>query len=107
MFSRIKSFVVKFILNVNCIGLFSNGRFGILSGLILVISLFSLLQLFSIGYLSYILDNTKVNVERANYSHQQEVLMDRARMELLIASDKLNRIWWIKRLAQKVVGIAS
>ncbi|WP_186380169.1 methyl-accepting chemotaxis protein [Yersinia mollaretii] len=71
--------------------LFTNGRLGILSGLILVITLFSMLQLFSIGYLSYISGNTKVNVERANYSHQQEVLMDRARMELLIASDKLNR----------------
>nr|WP_050142401.1 methyl-accepting chemotaxis protein [Yersinia mollaretii] len=72
-------------------GVFTDGRLGILSGLILVITLFSMLQLFSIGYLSYISGNTKVNVERANYSHQQEVLMDRARMELLIASDKLNR----------------
>ncbi|WP_155410648.1 methyl-accepting chemotaxis protein [Yersinia mollaretii] len=72
-------------------GVFTDGRLGILSGLILVITLFSMLQLFSIGYLSYISGDTKVNVERANYSHQQEVLMDRARMELLIASDKLNR----------------
>ncbi len=91
MLSRIYCFVIKVALNVKSMRLFTNGRLGILSGLILVITLFSMLQLFSIGYLSYISGNTKVNVERANYSHQQEVLMDRARMELLIASDKLNR----------------
>lgn len=91
MLSRIYCFVIKVTSNVKNMGLFTDGRLGILSGLILVITLFSMLQLFSIGYLSYISGNTKVNVERANYSHQQEVLMDRARMELLIASDKLNR----------------
>ncbi|CNK37042.1 methyl-accepting chemotaxis protein [Yersinia mollaretii] len=91
MLSRIYCFVIKIASNVKGMGVFTDGRLGILSGLILVITLFSMLQLFSIGYLSYISGNTKVNVERANYSHQQEVLMDRARMELLIASDKLNR----------------
>ncbi|CNI99814.1 HAMP domain-containing protein [Yersinia mollaretii] len=91
MLSRIYCFVIKIASNVKDMGVFTDGRLGILSGLILVITLFSMLQLFSIGYLSYISGNTKVNVERANYSHQQEVLMDRARMELLIASDKLNR----------------
>ncbi|CNK23370.1 TPA: Tar ligand binding domain-containing protein [Yersinia enterocolitica] len=91
MFSHIGSFVMKLVSGVKSISLFTNIKFGILSGLILVISLFSLLQLFSIGYLSHILDNTKDNVEKTHHSHQQEVLMDRARMELLIASDKLNR----------------
>ncbi|MDA5524481.1 methyl-accepting chemotaxis protein [Yersinia kristensenii] len=91
MFSRIGFFVKRLVPGVKSISSLTNGRLGILSGLILVISLFSLLQLFSIGYLSHILDNTKGNVEKTHYSHRQEVLMDRARMELLIASDKLNR----------------
>ncbi|CNH74316.1 putative methyl-accepting chemotaxis protein [Yersinia massiliensis] len=91
MFYSIKSFVIGLVSNVKHLGLRTNGRFGILSGLILVITLFSLLQLFSIGFLSHILDTTNVNVERTHYNHQQETLMDRARMELLIASDKLNR----------------
>lgn len=91
MFSRIGSFVMKLVSGIKSISSFTNAKFGILSGLILVISLFSLLQLFSIGYLSNILDNTKYNVEKTHHSHQQEVLMDRSRMELLIASDKLNR----------------
>ncbi|WP_057634337.1 methyl-accepting chemotaxis protein [Yersinia kristensenii] len=91
MFSRIGFFVKRLVPGVKSISSLMNGRLGILSGLILVISLFSLLQLFSIGYLSHILDNTKGNVEKTHYSHRQEVLMDRARMELLIASDKLNR----------------
>ncbi|MDA5490663.1 methyl-accepting chemotaxis protein [Yersinia kristensenii] len=91
MFSRIGFFVKRLVPGVKFISSLTNGRLGILSGLILVISLFSLLQLFSIGYLSHILDNTKGNVEKTHYSHRQEVLMDRARMELLIASDKLNR----------------
>lgn len=91
MFSRIGFFVKRLVSGVKSISSLTNGRLGILSGLILVISLFSLLQLFSIGYLSHILDNTKGNVEKTHYSHRQEVLMDRARMELLIASDKLNR----------------
>ncbi|MBW5812399.1 methyl-accepting chemotaxis protein [Yersinia kristensenii] len=91
MFSCIGFFVKRLVPGVKFISSLTNGRLGILSGLILVISLFSLLQLFSIGYLSHILDNTKGNVEKTHYSHRQEVLMDRARMELLIASDKLNR----------------
>ncbi|PJG61730.1 methyl-accepting chemotaxis protein [Yersinia kristensenii] len=91
MFSRIGFFVKRLVPGVKSISSLTNGRLGILSGLILVISLFSLLQLFSIGYLSHILDNTKGNAEKTHYSHRQEVLMDRARMELLIASDKLNR----------------
>lgn len=91
MFSRIGFFVMRLVPGVKSMSSFTNGKFGILSGLILVISLFSILQLFSIGYLSQILDNTKGNVEITRHSHQQEVLMDRARMELLIASDKLNR----------------
>lgn len=91
MLSHIRFLVMKIASYVRRLGSISDGKFGILFGLILVISLFSLLQLFSIGYLSHILDSTKVNVEKTHYSHQQEVLMDRARMELLIASDKLNR----------------
>ncbi|MFL4558574.1 methyl-accepting chemotaxis protein [Yersinia kristensenii] len=91
MLSHIGFFVKRFVPGVKFISSFTNGKLGILSGLILVISLFSLLQLFPIGYLSHILDNTKGNAERTHYSHRQEVLMDRARMELLIASDKLNR----------------
>ncbi len=91
MLSRAGCFVMRFMPGVKYISSFTNGKFGILSGLILVISLFSLLQFISIGYLSHILDNTKGNIEKTHHSHQQEVLMDRARMELLIASDKLNR----------------
>lgn len=91
MFSRVNFYVVNFISHAKAIRSFTHGKLGILSGLILVISLFSSLQLLSVGFLSHILDSTKINVERTHQSHQQEVLMDRARMELLIASDKLNR----------------
>lgn len=91
MFSRVNFYIVNFISHAKAIRSFTHGKLGILSGLILVISLFSSLQLLSVGFLSHILDSTKINVERTHRSHQQEVLMDRARMELLIASDKLNR----------------
>ncbi|WP_050103878.1 methyl-accepting chemotaxis protein [Yersinia similis] len=91
MFSRMNYVFKKYLGYIISKFSFSESRLGILFGFTLVISLFSLLQIFSIGYLSHILNSTKTNVEITHRNHQQEALMDRARIELLIASDKLNR----------------
>lgn len=108
MFSRMNYVVKKYFGYIMSKLSLSESRLGILFGFTLVISLFSLLQIFSIGYLSHILKSTKANVEITHRNHQQEALMDRARMELLIASDKLNRagIYYMedKETAPKAVG---
>lgn len=64
---------------------------GLLSGVICVIALFSLLQLFSTVFISNILRDAKVNLVTGDALHRQQAMMDRARLSLLTASDTLNR----------------
>ncbi|NCJ12771.1 HAMP domain-containing protein [Serratia marcescens] len=64
---------------------------GLLSGVICVIALFSLLQLFSTVFISNILRDAKVNLVAGDALHRQQATMDRARLSLLTASDSLNR----------------
>lgn len=64
---------------------------GLLSGVICVIALFSLLQLFSTVFTSNILRDAKVNLVTGDALHRQQATMDRARLSLLTASDTLNR----------------
>ena len=64
---------------------------GILFGVICVIALFSALQIFSTVVLTKILQDARNNVIATESLRQQQAVMDKARMELLMASDKLNR----------------
>ena len=64
---------------------------GLLSGVICVIALFSLLQLFSTVFISNILRDAKVNLVTGDALHRQQATMDRARLSLQTASDTLNR----------------
>lgn len=64
---------------------------GLLSGVICVIALFSLLQLFSTVFISNILRDAKANLVAGDGLHRQQATMDRARLSLLAASDSLNR----------------
>ncbi|WP_148875057.1 methyl-accepting chemotaxis protein [Serratia marcescens] len=64
---------------------------GLLSGIICVIALFSLLQLFSTVFISNILRDAKSNLVTGDALHRQQAAMDRARLSLLTASDTLNR----------------
>ena len=64
---------------------------GLLSGVICVIALFSLLQLFSTVFISNILRDAKANLVAGDGLHRQQAMMDRARLSLLTASDSLNR----------------
>jgi methyl-accepting chemotaxis protein-1 (serine sensor receptor) len=64
---------------------------GILFGVICVITLFSALQIFSTVVLTRILQDARNNVIATENLRQQQAVMDKARMELLMASDKLNR----------------
>jgi len=64
---------------------------GILFGVIFVIALFSALQIFSTVVLTNILQDARNNVIATENLRQQQAVMDKARMELLMASDKLNR----------------
>jgi methyl-accepting chemotaxis protein-1 (serine sensor receptor) len=64
---------------------------GILFGVICVIALFSALQIFSTVVLTNILQDARNNVIATENLRQQQAVMDKARMELLLASDKLNR----------------
>jgi methyl-accepting chemotaxis protein len=64
---------------------------GLLSGVICVIALFSLLQLFSTVFISNILRDAKVNLVAGDGLHRQQATMNRARLSLLTASDSLNR----------------
>ncbi|WP_421670769.1 methyl-accepting chemotaxis protein [Rahnella sp. EDr1-12] len=64
---------------------------GILFGVICVIALFSALQIFSTLVLTNILRDARNNVIATESLRQQQAVMDKARMELLMASDKLNR----------------
>ncbi|MGW9793293.1 methyl-accepting chemotaxis protein I, serine sensor receptor [Serratia sp. 121840015-2] len=63
---------------------------GLLSGVICVIALFSLLQLFSTVFISNILRDAKANLVAGDGLHRQQATMDRARLSLLTASDSLN-----------------
>ena len=70
---------------------FSTRTFSILSGCITVILLFSSLQLFSSLLTSKILHVANSNSTATSALRQQQMTLDRARMALLMASDKLNR----------------
>ncbi|MGU9758384.1 methyl-accepting chemotaxis protein [Serratia marcescens] len=76
---------------------------GLLGGVICVIALFSLLQLFSTVFISNILRDAKVNLVTGDGLHRQQATMDRARLSLLTASDSLNRAG-IYYLQDKVTG---
>lgn len=76
---------------------------GLLSGVICVIALFSLLQLFSTVFISNILRDAKVNLVTGDALHRQQATMDRARLSLLTASDTLNRAG-INYLQDKATG---
>lgn len=72
--------------------LFSRQRtFGLLSGVICVIALFSALQIMSTLLLSTILRDTQRSVLESDLRHQQQAYMEKARSSLLMASDLLNR----------------
>ncbi|SQC92304.1 Serine chemoreceptor protein [Cedecea neteri] len=66
-------------------------EFGLLSGVVGVIALFSVLQILSTVSLSNILHETRQNVLESNQLHQQQVVMEKARTSLLMTSDLLNR----------------
>ncbi|MCT4717000.1 methyl-accepting chemotaxis protein [Enterobacteriaceae bacterium H18W14] len=65
--------------------------FGLLSGVICVITLFCVLQIMSTLLLSTILRDTQRDVLASDRRHEQQVFMDKARSSLLMASDLLNR----------------
>ncbi|MEQ9947478.1 Tar ligand binding domain-containing protein [Pectobacterium aroidearum] len=66
-------------------------RLSILSGLLLIIGLFSLLQLVSVGVISQTMTQVRQDISANESLRQQQALMDKARMEVMNASDKLNR----------------
>nr|WP_113867300.1 methyl-accepting chemotaxis protein [Brenneria salicis]NMN91635.1 methyl-accepting chemotaxis sensory transducer with TarH sensor [Brenneria salicis ATCC 15712 = DSM 30166]RBP61451.1 methyl-accepting chemotaxis sensory transducer with TarH sensor [Brenneria salicis ATCC 15712 = DSM 30166]RLM30335.1 chemotaxis protein [Brenneria salicis ATCC 15712 = DSM 30166] len=66
-------------------------RLGILSGLLLIIGLFSLLQLISVGIISQTMTQVKLVISANDNLIQQQALMDKTRMAVMNASDKLNR----------------
>ncbi|GLY62887.1 chemotaxis protein [Pectobacterium brasiliense] len=66
-------------------------RPSILSGLLLIIGLFSLLQLVSVGVISQTMTQVRQDISANESLRQQQALMDKARMEVMNASDKLNR----------------
>lgn len=66
-------------------------RLSILSGLLLIIGLFSLLQLVSVGIISQTMTQVRQDISANESLRQQQALMDKARMEVMNASDKLNR----------------
>ncbi len=72
-------------------GRFKTRTFSILSGCVAIILLFSSLQLFSTFVLSKILHVANNNVAEASMLRQRQMMLDHARMALVIASDKLNR----------------
>ncbi|MGM3193472.1 methyl-accepting chemotaxis protein [Dickeya dadantii subsp. dieffenbachiae] len=66
-------------------------RLSFLSGLLLIIGLFSLLQLLSVGMISKTMTEVRQDSSANETLRQQQALMDQARMEVMNASDKLNR----------------
>ncbi|QTF08332.1 HAMP domain-containing protein [Brenneria izadpanahii] len=71
--------------------IFRRRRPSILLGLLLVIGLFSLLQLISVGIISQTMTQVRLDTSANEQLRQQQALMDKARMEVMNASDKLNR----------------
>ncbi|EOW6769217.1 methyl-accepting chemotaxis protein [Cronobacter muytjensii] len=66
-------------------------RFGLMAGILCVITLFSALQILSTLLLSSLLGETQQQVQRHEAQRQQQAAMDDARVTLLMASDLLNR----------------
>ncbi|CPR20270.1 methyl-accepting chemotaxis protein [Brenneria goodwinii] len=71
--------------------IFRRRQLSILLGLLLVIGLFSLLQLISVGIISQTMTQVRLDTSANERLRQQQALMDKARMEVMNASDKLNR----------------
>ncbi len=86
--------LLKKIMNISKIfraGKPASRSFGLLSGVVCVIALFSVLQIMSTFLLSAILRDTQRDVLASDRRHEQQVFMDKARSSLLMASDLLNR----------------
>ncbi|WP_145916242.1 MULTISPECIES: methyl-accepting chemotaxis protein [Dickeya] len=72
-------------------GRFRRYRLSFLSGLLLIIGSFSLLQLLSVAMISSAMHEVRQDSAANEALQQQQALMDHARMEVMNASDKLNR----------------
>ncbi|MGM3173184.1 methyl-accepting chemotaxis protein [Dickeya lacustris] len=72
-------------------GWFRRYRLSFLSGLLLIIGSFSLLQLLSVAMISTTMRDVRQDSAANEALRQQQALMDHARMEVMNASDKLNR----------------
>lgn len=97
-FRQLKSFIAVF---------FLRREFGLLGGIVSVIALFSLLQLFSTLLLSNILRNTEISVVDSQKIHDQQVVMEQARGSLLMTSDLLNRAGIYFLQDEKVGSVGS
>lgn len=82
-------------------------RPSILFGLLLVIGLFSLLQLISIGIISQTMTQVRLDTSVNERLRQQQALMDKARMEVMNASDKLNRAGIYLLVDEKTGSVGS
>ncbi len=71
--------------------LFHRFRPSILLGLLLIIGLFSLLQLMSIAIISNTMSQVQRDTSANDRLREQQALLDQARMAAMNASDKLNR----------------
>ncbi|EOC0263535.1 methyl-accepting chemotaxis protein [Cronobacter dublinensis] len=81
-------------------------RFGLMAGILCVITLFSALQILSTLMLSSLLGETQQQVQHREAQRQQQAAMDDARVTLLMASDLLNRagIWFMQDKETGSVG---
>lgn len=74
---------------------FQPREFGLLTGILAIIVLFTALQILSTVLVSTLLSETRQAVEIREQQRQQQIKMDQARVALLTASDLLNRggVW--------------
>lgn len=66
-------------------------QFGLLAGIFFIIGLFCALQIASSFLLSWSLHSARLNEQRNQHAHLQQLKVDQARVSLLAASDLLNR----------------
>jgi len=66
-------------------------QFGLLAGVFTIVGLFCALQIASSFMLSWSLHNARLNEQHNQRAHMQQLEADRARVNLLAASDLLNR----------------
>jgi len=73
-------------------------QFGLLTGILCIIFLFSALQIASSLLLSHSLNNARLSEQRNQQAHLQQAKVDEARIALLTASDLLNRagVWFMQ-----------